>query len=204
MLAPGNVLCAATLPPSDPLDRLSAVLGLAGRLFDAGWVAPLALLALPLLLAPAQAREALGALRRPAIWVLPACALLYIALHLALPAPTLAPRLGFPASVALAGFLFLLFRERPRDGWSERILAGTIGFAAPRLAALSAIGADWRVAASSKESGDAVLPERRFEESLVRARGPVFFVGLERDPAKGYNACFARAHGLDTVRVAPD
>ncbi|WP_279483120.1 DUF6056 family protein [Aureimonas sp. SK2] len=212
VLAPGNFVRAASLPPSDPFDRLPAVLDLAGRLFDLGWLVPLALLALSALVAPGGRRAGLAVLGRPAVWLLPLAALLYLLLHLALPAPTIAPRLGFPASVALAGFLFLVFRGRARDGRSERwlagatvlALAGTIGFAAPRLATLSAISAEWQAKAIGQEGTDAVLPERLLGTSRIRARGPVLFVGLERDPAKGYNACFAKAYGLSSVRVVPD
>lgn len=210
LAAPGNFVRAAMLPPSDPWERLPAVLDLMGRLFPPGWIVPLLLLALPLLLVRppvGEVRAALWAARR--VLLLPVAALALILVHLALPAPAVVPRLAFPASVLLATLLAALFRRRP--GGAERqvalgaalLVTASAALAAPDLGALWRIGTAWHEAALRQAGEDAAVPGLLLSGQPMRARGPAVFMALSADPAAGYNPCFARAYGLRSVRALP-
>ena len=211
LAAPGNFARAATLAPSGAWNRVEAVFDLAGRLFNPGWAVPLLLLVLPFLLTRTPLGAALTPLRQRAVWHLPLAALAYVLLHLALPPNAVTARLGFPASLLLAGFLFLLFSQRPRTRGSERALAvalglavlGTAASAAPALRDLQAIGASWHAAALRQTGEAARVPFFLFNGQPVFARGSALFVALSRDTAAPYNRCFARSYGLASVTAEP-
>ncbi|WP_427025082.1 DUF6056 family protein [Aureimonas ureilytica] len=222
LAAPGNRARAATLPESNAWDRIAAVFDLAGRLFHPGWAIPLLLLALPALLARVPLGAALFPLRpsssssppfasRASVWFLPLAALAYVLLHLALPPAAVTARLSFPASLLLAGFLFLLFLQRPRTCNSERGLAvgailallATAASAAPALENLRSIGQSWHEAALRQTGGEARVPYALFHDQPVWARGGALFVALSRDAKAPYNRCFARSYGLSSVTAEP-
>jgi hypothetical protein len=196
-----------------------------GSLFDAWWIPAVAVVALSLMYAtsagePADSGAQPGFAGRPDSWavlragrgyIFLALALVYMAILLALPRPTLAARVSFPASIFLICYLATLFFQRPVTDRDNRIgvlvlllLFGChLAIVVPDLRHLEQIHRSWTDDPQFQmgPDTDVTLPPVLLKGRSSYARKDMFFQGPTADPAFFVNQCTAAAMHVRTVRA---
>ena len=165
LAAPGNFVRANALPSGPFSDHVAGVIGNLGSLFDVWWIPAMALVALSLMYG-GSVREPAGSNAQPDCsgrrgiwdilraghgWIFLVLALVYMLILLALPRPTLAARVSFPASIFLICYLAALFFQRPVTNRDNRIgvpvllvlLACHLAIVVPDLRDLAQIHRGW-------------------------------------------------------------
>jgi Family of unknown function (DUF6056) len=225
LAAPGNFVRANALPSGPFSDHVAGVIGNLGSLFDVWWIPAMALVALSLMYG-GSVREPAGSNAQPDCsgrrgiwdilraghgWIFLVLALVYMLILLALPRPTLAARVSFPASIFLICYLAALFFQRPVTNRDNRIgvpvllvlLACHLAIVVPDLRDLAQIHRGWANDPQFKKGPgtDVTLPPVLLNGRPAYARKDMFFQGPTTDPAYFVNVCTAAAMHVRTVRV---
>jgi hypothetical protein len=226
LAAPGNFVRAGTLAPSPVSDRLAGVFASLGSLFDAYWLAAVAIVVLSLVydVGPGKTapgsdmahgvprRREIGAIARAGQgWVFVVLMLAYMATLLGPPRAALAARVSFPASIFLICYIVAVFFQRPVTDRHNRIgflvllvlLACHMAIVVPDLRYLARIHRTWDddKQFQAGPDTDVTLPIVRVRGRTLYTRKDLFFEGVTSDPAYFVNRCYAAAMHVRTVRA---